>query len=353
MAGQASRLTATYLKSGDGYHQRGLRFNQSVGQYMKGSLPEIANYMEVRHGDWIGEGVIEFAFQEKQSLKDGDSAGVACGLLLESLVTGTRMDEKFACTGALNVDGSVQPIGGVVAKLRGAHKVGCELVAIPFANRYALSDLTVLGEASILAKMQVFVVKEFEGALALAREDRTEEVESALTKFSGLQAQFAKEGVMNVLRTKEAQATLQEVLAAIPDHASARLMLSAAQGRLPKRLSLNGSMEEIGAALFEVFELVNPPPNLQPLLGAPLADFEATEKAMQKLVPKLEPRTQPIGTAMLQFSKACTAFRAAPRSDAAKRQQAYRQIRVSFERILTEMDKIADDPELIEDLIKL
>ena len=45
-----------------------------------------------------------------------------------------EIDSEFACTGDISADGNVQKIGGVGAKVRGAARKGCELVAIPVGN---------------------------------------------------------------------------------------------------------------------------------------------------------------------------------------------------------------------------
>lgn len=352
MAGQVSRLTSTFLANGQGNHNRGLRFNQSVGRLMRQSLPEVAKFMEVRHDDWIGKGIIEFAFQEKVSPKDGDSAGLACGLLTEALISGVEFDERFACTGVLNVDGSVQPIGGVVAKLRGARKGGCELVAIPYGNRYALTDLTVLGEAGVLATTQVFVVSDFKEALALAMAKREKGLAGAIAQFGELQAQFREDGVMRVLRTKEAQAALEEILKAAPNHASARLMLSAVRKSIPKRLSLNGSLEELFALFAESAQLVTPPPGLIPLKSRPVSDFDSLQKALKKLAPKLEPRTEGTAQALARILSACIEYRKHPGNNRTELLAKHKVITAAFEKLSREVEKLENDPELIEDLLK-
>ena len=126
---------------------------------MRDTLHGVAKLMNDRHDGWIETGMIEIAFQEKFVPKDGDSAGLATGLMVESLVTGAPIDPGFTCTGALKGDGTVAPIGGVVAKLRGAQKFGSRLVALPSENRYALTDLTVLGQARFWRRCRCSLLK--------------------------------------------------------------------------------------------------------------------------------------------------------------------------------------------------
>ncbi|MFT5468542.1 MAG: hypothetical protein ACI8UO_003652 [Verrucomicrobiales bacterium] len=255
MAGKGSRMSATYIADRRGSAE-GVRFNQEVGDYMEESLINLKSFMAKRHGDWFDEGYVEFAFQEKFVFKDGDSAGVACALMIESIVTGFKVDPAFTCSGAINPDGTVGAIGGVVAKLRGAEKSGASLIAVPFENSYALNDLVVLGEAENLARLQVFVVNEFEEAMALARTDRSPEMKASMADFAKLQAQFSG-GVVNVIKTPEAQQLLTQILERTPNHASAQLMRQVASGSAPKRLSLNGSLEQLMGELAYVMQVVS------------------------------------------------------------------------------------------------
>ena len=97
-------------------------------------MAEVLKFMQLRHSGWPKGKAIEISFQENFSPKDGPSAGVACALLLDSLITGGKLDEQFSLTGRLNVDGSVQPIGGVAAKVSGATAGGRKIVGVPKAN---------------------------------------------------------------------------------------------------------------------------------------------------------------------------------------------------------------------------
>lgn len=349
MAGMASRMSATHLENvSDANAGRRLRFNQEVGQMMGETLPEIASFMEVRHGDWIKDGVIEFAFREKFVMKDGDSAGVACGLMIEGLVTGKELDPKFTCTGSLNSDGSVQPIGGVVAKLRGARKAGCEIVSLPYANRFALSDITILGEAAVLAKMQVFIVEKFDEAWALAQAEREPEIQASIDEFAKLQDQFASAGVMQTIRSRAGQASLQRILDRTPNHASARLMLNVALGAMPNELSLNGSMEELFGKFMYLTTIIEAPPRLSPTGTSDLDDFENTVAALKKVGSRVEPRTRAFATALLQFAEAMEAQKRAGR--VSPDSQLRRQSIVAFQALGVELERIRKDPELLEDL---
>lgn len=66
--------------------------------------------------------------------KDGPSAGLAIATALASLVTGKRIRHDLAMTGEMDLLGRALPIGGLKAKLLGAHRAGAKQVLIPLAN---------------------------------------------------------------------------------------------------------------------------------------------------------------------------------------------------------------------------
>ncbi|MFA4906605.1 MAG: endopeptidase La [Candidatus Margulisiibacteriota bacterium] len=66
--------------------------------------------------------------------KDGPSAGLAIATALASLVTGKRVRHDLAMTGETDLLGRALPIGGLKAKLLGAHRAGAKQVLIPLAN---------------------------------------------------------------------------------------------------------------------------------------------------------------------------------------------------------------------------
>lgn len=75
--------------------------------------------------------------------KDGPSAGGAITTCLISLLTGTKVSNKIAMTGEINLKGHITAIGGLEEKIFGAKKAGAKLVLCPKEN---LSDLDEIKE---------------------------------------------------------------------------------------------------------------------------------------------------------------------------------------------------------------
>ena len=66
----------------------------------------------------------------------GDSAGLAFALsIIEDLTPGELTGgHNVAVTGAIDVDGTVHPIGGVQQKVVAAHKAKAEILLVPSGN---------------------------------------------------------------------------------------------------------------------------------------------------------------------------------------------------------------------------
>jgi Lon-like ATP-dependent protease len=65
---------------------------------------------------------------------DGDSASVTIATAIMSDLENIPVRQDLAMTGSLSVRGTVLPVGGITAKIEGAHQVGIKEVIIPAAN---------------------------------------------------------------------------------------------------------------------------------------------------------------------------------------------------------------------------
>jgi len=243
-AGQVTRMNLSALPS-LGQSPSMIKFNQDVGNSMSKALNEVTKFSQLRHGAWPVGYSLEIGFEDKYIGKDGPSAAVACALLLEAIVTGKKWDPAFAVTGDMNADGSVQPIGGVAAKIRGATKGECKLVGVPVKNEVAVSDILVQQGPGPLVGITVFGIKTFEDALLLADPEKPQALQNALTDFDNMRTVMMKDPrqMMQLLRTPHAAQRLQALLTAAPNCYSAKYLLMYLQGRTPRTLSIGGSIE--------------------------------------------------------------------------------------------------------------
>ncbi|MEO0415312.1 MAG: S16 family serine protease [Verrucomicrobiota bacterium] len=354
MAGKASRMSATYLTRNSeanlSEEQKAtrLRFNQEVGEDMANSLTDISGLIDARHGENIETGVVEFAFQDKYIMKDGDSAGLACGLLSESLITGNPINSKFTCTGAIRANGDVKAIGGVLAKLRGAQKFGSEVVVVPLENKAALTDMVLLGQAADIVKMQVFTAATFDEAWQLARLDRSEDITQTLDEFTKLQAQFTRTDVLSVARLPENQELLKRVLEKMPNHASAELLLKSTQGDIDRVLSFNGSVEEFMSELtnmFQYMEVVRRTPLIVKSHRRSDAAAQETSERIRKVSLLSDTKTKALGSALQLLNERMIAL---DRSRTERTTPQMLELSSAVRLVFEELEHLSEDPELLE-----
>lgn len=243
-AGQSSKLTLTVLPNRPN-DQSWLEFNQEVGGDMRRCLNEVNKHSQIRHSDWPLGYSLQIGFDDKYIEKDGPSAAVACALLVESAITGIQWDPGFAVTGDLNADGSVQPIGGVRAKIRGATNGNCHMVAVPSKNESYVRDILVLDGPEPLTAITVFGIKSFEQAALLANPNRPPALRDALLNFEAMRPTFQRDPrqIPALLRTPQAVERLQALYKAASNCYSAKYLLQYAQGQAPKVLTLGGSLD--------------------------------------------------------------------------------------------------------------
>ena len=309
-------LTAVELKNDD---PATMGFNQPVGKLMSSALKEVLRFHAIRNGGWPRGAQVELAFAEQYSDKDGPSAAVACALLIESMLTGTKLNPDFAVTGDLNADGTVQPVGGVQAKIRGAARSKLEVVGIPLSNREDLLDLLVIDGPDPLLKTQVFSLESFDDALQVGRANPPSEVRSAINDFR----KVSRWG----LKTPEAKSALQMVVQSAPNHLSARLLLSYLNGAVPQRLTLRGSLSEIDQSVAAVIEATKSDLTATSNLDAGKISLVISD--LNRLRAKIDPRIRPYCDAWINWARVVNGIlggRVTTKKDVAQLKAAGRKI---------------------------
>ena len=221
-----------------------------VGPQMRRSMSEAGRLVNLRRAGaaWLP---MECSFSDKYVAKDGGSAGTAFALGMLSLIDGFTVDPVFTVTGDIVVNGTVQPVGGVDAKLRAARNARCRIAAIPGENAAALADLALQGEEDLCTTIQIFKVRDIDEVVELARLDRRGQVAEACAGFAGLAPRFAS-GVAAALKDEWVIGELRRISALAPNHLSAKHLLDRASGTLPRTLSLTSSwmkLDEINAQI--------------------------------------------------------------------------------------------------------
>ena len=348
-AGMASQMNATATPLDNSKSQLSVRFNQRVGKDMLSALNEVIKHLRVKHDSWPSGYEVEIAFEDRFTLKDGPSAAVPCALLLDSLITGAKIDPAFAVTGDMNADGSIQPVGGVPAKVRGAFSKDCKIVAIPLKNAKSLSDLVILNGIQPVSRIQVFTVQNFKQASALASSKKNDSLTNAIKEFAKVQNAISRYKP-TVLRNTQIQNKLREVIRLAPNHLSAKLALELATGKSRKTLSLLGSLENTEQSATLLLDAARS--------GSASGDALAPDELgkaindIKRIRLKLDKRVWPYADSIQDFGKLVRAFKISPPKSISTKKKKLTEIQSAAERIENEAKKIRNNKEIMEELIQ-
>jgi hypothetical protein len=224
----------------------------TIGNEMLASLNEAERAVRVRYPQWDPQTSIEVTFDRQHMVKDGPSATTALALALLGLLDNIEFQRDTAITGELSRDWVVGSVGGICAKITGAARSGCARVIIPAPNQREACDLLVLGEASILTRIEVLTASNLVDALRFTRADPDPALAEASARFARIRKGFETRVYSTSSPSPSLQRELQEILTRVPQHLSARLLLMQVTGRFDRRLSLSESLRQICAAVLPV-----------------------------------------------------------------------------------------------------
>lgn len=344
-AGKASQMNCTALPS-PGVSKT--QFNQVVGEDMSKALIEVVKHSTLKRGAIPSDHTIEFAFEDKYGDKDGPSAAVACALMLDTLRTGNEIDPNFAVTGDMNADGSVQPVGGVPDKIRGAANRSCTYVAVPINAEKSLSDALLMDGPKPFWEIQVFTIATFDDALALASTKKSAQLQEALTKFAEVQKVLTATPNPALLKNPKVQERLRAVLAAAPNCVSAKMMLAYGMDRMAKTLSLGGSLDQIGKAASTLMKHTKSP---KPT-GVEADMLATTLSELTRIRIKLDPRTIPFADSIKDFGTEFRNIKNRPPNSNSEAEKAINRLNQAAGRVDTEEDKIRSNKALMEELMR-
>ena len=318
------------------------------------SMNEAARLLRVRYPVWPPGHKIRFSYADKYSKQAGGSAGGAFSVLLLSLLEGFQIDPGFAMTGDVTVDGKIRKVGAVAEKIRGAILEKCTAVAIPWANREDVADLTILYSPSMLWSIQILSINTLDDAAAVARLDKAPNMSSALMSFNQIQRTLGPNGSVSWLQNQNICTALQQVLQQAPNHLSAEFMLKAASNQLSSTLSLSASLEEIWAAsaAMKNFLFNDKTPDAKQgetykVTKLPAETVKVALDRLSWLESRLHPKTRDFRNAMNEFIVMLDTMRRQGSSSSA----TYSQWLAKRDKVLGEITKLGTDRKTLEELM--
>jgi hypothetical protein len=349
-AGSASKMSAIALDMPANARSE-VKFNQTVGTMMRQALSQACYYLEIRNKGWPSGHLIELSFEDKYSDKDGPSAAVACGLLVNSLITGKVNDSNFAVTGDMNADGSVQPIGGVAAKIRGATNGKCKLVAIPSKNEESLGDVLLTDGPAPFAQIQIYSIATFDDAEALALQDKPAPVQQAVKEMAAVQDLLLRNPsqIGSWLRNQHVLAKLQAVQKLAPNNLSAKYLLMYAAGKVPHALSLAGSLDAVEYAAADLVSSIKA--NRGQNANALRKDVVGSSiTKLQALRAKCDPRLRAYAESIIRFGTVVKEAQDRPANSSARASTLRSMINDAADSADAEFNRLINDPKVREEL---
>lgn len=316
---------------------------------MHTALNEAVRYINAQNPT-PGKGArFTFGFEEKYTPKDGGSAGAAFALLMDSFLSQYTVAPDVAITGDISAEGTVLKVGGIPEKIDGAAAVKTRIVLVPEANTDQVADMLVLHPPEILTSIQIIALNNLETARALARQDRAPETEQSLALFEEIRTGLSSAGT--TLRDPAIQEKLTRLTTQMPNHLSARYLVLQGQGRLPRHLSLDGSLD----ALFD-----SAGPVLTVLTAKEIKQFprlsrnayQNTLKDLNALAHRIDPRTKTLHLELIKFLNQWERMEAFDARDQRTWQNMVNEWLETRSRIGQETSRLTQDPEYIRKVVQ-
>lgn len=347
-AGKASQMSCTVVDADIPTAKTMAKFNQKVGADMNKALEEVLKHSIISMGPLPPGHSIDFAFEEKYGDKDGPSAAVACALMLHSLRTGADIDPAFAVTGDMNADGSVQPVGGVPDKIRGAANRSCTYVGVPAQTEKALMDSVLIDGPAGLWGINVFSISKFEDAQALASTKKTPQLASALAKFAEIQKVLQANKTPALLSNPKVLERLSDVIKDAPNCFSAKCLYLYGSGKMPKTLSLGGSLNEVdkmASELVKNFKQPKPQGIDEDMLAKSIGN-------LTRIRTKLDPRVIPYADSIKDYGAEVRNVKSHPPTAKAEYDKVMAKLNQAGGRIDIEEGKIRGNKAWMEEIMR-
>lgn len=322
----------------------------TIGKNMTTALDEAVRYINAQKNPSAPGARFLFGFEEKYAPKDGGSAGTAFALLMDSFFSNYDISPDVAITGDISADGHVLKVGGIPQKIEGAVVSRSRIVIIPASNREEIGDLVVLKSPEFLTQIQIIAVDSVAAAQKVARLDRDKDTLANLALYDEIRGILARPGGAGV-RDPEVVAKLNQLTQQMPEHASAQYLLLQSQSKLPRTLSLAGSMN----ALFEASGPVQPillMQKIEKFPRLPSQQYETANKNLNALQFRIDPRAKTLYLELSKFLNQWQRMESFEDRDQTMWKNMVDEWFATRQRLGEECTKLTNDPEFIRKVVQ-
>ncbi|MGB3121169.1 MAG: hypothetical protein WBE58_20265 [Verrucomicrobiales bacterium] len=242
---------------------------------------------------------------------------VTLGLILmaESSFQGDEIDPGVAVSGMLDSDGNWLPPETRPHQMwTQAVKCGAGVLLTKTAPNFeeALSDLLIAGQADLILSVQALVPVSLEEAGKLISVPRDPDLEKALALFREIQALRSRMSGEEIVKNVKVQERLQQVLAAVPNHLTAKVLLDFGQNGASRTLGIESSRQLLSDLMVDIQASIRreeeEPGSVTETEGLELV--AAATNTLRGLKARLAPEAKDLAFKMEDALKACdTLFR--------------------------------------------
>ncbi|CAN5215655.1 hypothetical protein BH23VER1_BH23VER1_20100 [soil metagenome] len=231
----------------------------------------------------------------------GSEAGVAAAasaLLVQAVNTSRPLDRPVMLIAALDMEsGELQVPPDFHDRLLAAREAGAGPVVVPASAWHPVADLLTLGRPELLLDIQLFMAPDLAAAHALG--EGAPAADSAFERYAALQTRR----VEGEISPADALQELRAIVASFPDHLSAQVLVARSEGRLPSRLSLQTSAQEIRRIAAPMFEVARGELPLAAFATADAKPFLTSATELARSLPIFAPSSRRCAEAAIDLAK--------------------------------------------------
>ncbi|MEO0416300.1 MAG: hypothetical protein AAF226_15245, partial [Verrucomicrobiota bacterium] len=255
--------------------------------------------------------------------------------------------------GDMNADGSVQPVGGIDAKVRGANNRDCTHVAIPGKCTSFVYDTAIMEGFGPITEIQVFTIDKFDDAKALAQQEKSELINKSIASFDRIVGIYTKNPstFSTTIRHPKVVTLLEEIVKDTPNHLSAKILLEYTKGQMQKTLSLHGSTEFIEQRAYSITQVIVDG-KVSKIEGLTPNKVVESVNLLRRSKERLDQRTWKWSGELIKFATLLNQLQTNPPQSTTRHRKLVSEINAALREVNAERDQLFESPEAMEELLQ-